>query len=103
MTILNLPAKARLGILFILAFSVQAILYSCSKNMLEASDPELSTTSQSSAYQSRQNETTLPLERTVFVPCANGGNGEDVTLSGSLNVVSQVTFNKNRFTLTYHV
>jgi hypothetical protein len=35
----------------------------------------------------------FPLEQTVFVPCANGGAGESVTLSGSLHEVFHVTVN----------
>ncbi len=37
----------------------------------------------------------IPIELTVFVPCANGGAGEDVQLSGFLHVVSSFTINGN--------
>jgi len=35
---------------------------------------------------------TFPIEILVFVPCANGGAGEEVLLSGSLHDVFHVTF-----------
>lgn len=35
----------------------------------------------------------FPLTQTVFVPCANGGAGESVTLSGELHEVFHVTVN----------
>jgi hypothetical protein len=35
----------------------------------------------------------FPLEKTVFVPCANGGAGEWVTLSGTIHEVFHVTVN----------
>ena len=33
-----------------------------------------------------------PLATSTFVPCANGGAGEDVTLTGSLHILATVTF-----------
>jgi len=45
---------------------------------------------------------TVPYERTVFVPCANNGAGEDVQLTGSVINVDKFMYNKNGFTLTYH-
>jgi hypothetical protein len=35
---------------------------------------------------------TIPIDLTVFVPCANGGAGELVTLSGNLHDLFHVTF-----------
>jgi hypothetical protein len=36
--------------------------------------------------------TTIPIDLTVFVPCANSGAGELVTLSGNLHDLFHVTF-----------
>ena len=41
----------------------------------------------------------FPIELTVFVPCANGGLGEDVELSGTIHDLFHVTVNDN----TVHV
>jgi hypothetical protein len=35
----------------------------------------------------------FPISLTVFVPCANGGAGEDVALSGNLHDLFSLTFN----------
>jgi hypothetical protein len=34
----------------------------------------------------------VPLATTAFVPCANGGAGEDVSLTGSLHILATTTF-----------
>ncbi|CAN5513645.1 hypothetical protein BH10BAC3_BH10BAC3_42060 [soil metagenome] len=39
---------------------------------------------------------------TVFVPCANGGLGEDVTFTGSLHDLFHLTINGNSFTVKFH-
>lgn len=38
----------------------------------------------------------------VFVPCANGGLGEDVTFTGSLHDLFHLTINGNSFIVKYH-
>jgi len=38
---------------------------------------------------------TFPFDEVVFVPCANGGAGEFVELSGSLNFVFHTTFDNS--------
>lgn len=35
----------------------------------------------------------VPISITVFIPCANGGAGENVTLTGNLHVQTQFNFN----------
>lgn len=68
----------------------------------------------SSANQTLQSSTTaakalsvttsekIPVEITVFIPCANGGAGEDVLLSGFLHIVSSVTINGNNINVKTH-
>ena len=40
---------------------------------------------------------TFPVDRTVFIPCANGGLGESVVLTGDIEALFHVTENKNTF------
>ncbi len=44
----------------------------------------------------------VPLNLTVFVPCANGGVGENVDLIGNLHLLFTVTINNNRVTVQSH-
>ena len=47
---------------------------------------------------------TLPLKRTLFISCANGGLGEDVTIEGELEIRTHSTEDKNGGVhLTTHV
>lgn len=48
--------------------------------------------------------TSVPIDLAVFVPCANGGSGEVVALSGRLHILTHATLNANGgFTLRSHV
>src|SRR5262245_40349877 len=53
----------------------------------------LTSTSSYAAATSTTTAQSVPLALTVFVPCANGGLGEMVQLSGSLQIVESATFN----------
>ncbi len=44
----------------------------------------------------------IPIELFVFVPCADGGAGEDVVLSGFLHILVHQTINDNRFRVKLH-
>lgn len=44
----------------------------------------------------------VPFNATVFVPCANGGAGEDVDLSGTIHEQFHITINKNRVSIKSH-
>jgi len=44
----------------------------------------------------------FPIDLTVFVPCANGGLGEDVELSGTLHDLISVTINDNSLHVKTH-
>ncbi len=37
----------------------------------------------------------IPLDMLIFIPCANGGNGETVQLLGTLNIVTTSTLDAN--------
>jgi hypothetical protein len=44
----------------------------------------------------------VPFAQTVLVPCANGGAGETVLVSGTLHLQEHVTINNNRASLKIH-
>jgi hypothetical protein len=44
----------------------------------------------------------IPFSQLVFVPCANGGAGEDVLVEGILHLQQHITINDNRVTLKTH-
>lgn len=44
----------------------------------------------------------VPFEKTLYVPCANGGAGEPVQFRGYLNFVYQIEYHETGFTLAYH-
>jgi len=81
------------------------LLFSCSKNIAELPDQanvEESISNQSSQTQVSNRVESVPFERTLFVPCGNGGEGEEVALNGSIKLVEQIIFNDHGFTFTYH-
>ena len=45
----------------------------------------------------------VPINLVQFVPCADGGSGEVINLTGTLHVVISVTTNDNGITLVSHV
>ncbi len=47
------------------------------------------------AYAAVVTNTSIPLDLTVFVPCADGGAGEDIQLSGFLHVLISTTVDNN--------
>jgi len=46
--------------------------------------------------------TVFPIDLIVFVPCANGGAGEDVALSGNLHDLFHITVNGNSLHVKAH-
>jgi len=44
----------------------------------------------------------IPFSQLVFVPCANGGAGEDVLVEGILHIQQHITINNNRATVKTH-
>lgn len=46
--------------------------------------------------------TVFPIDLIVFVPCANGGAGEDVALSGDLHDLFHITVNGNSLHVKTH-
>jgi hypothetical protein len=88
-----------------LALFVVLLLSSCNKNAAElpaGNNENITALSQSSASRISNSLTAVPFEETLFVACANGGKGENVTLTGTLNFVYQMTWNDDGFKLVYH-
>jgi len=89
-----------IGFLSVLALT---LLFSCSKNIAERpAQEEVSASNQSSGAQTENSVVSEPYESTLFIPCANGGAGEDVNLTGTVRIVRQETYNNQRFTFILH-
>jgi hypothetical protein len=88
-----------------LALSAMLLLFSCRKDTTEMTGQENTASSAlSSSSPSKMNNSlaVVPFEETLFVPCANGGAGENVTLTGITNFVYQMRWNDQGFSLVYH-
>ena len=89
----------------LLALSVMLLFSSCSKNMEEMpgqDNMEVSALNQSSPSQMNNSLVAVPFNETLFVPCSNGGSGENVALTGTTNLVYQMTWNDQGFNMVYH-
>lgn len=98
-------SKFRSMIIGFLSVFTVALLFSCTKNVVDDSKPtvEEATAANASSNSSSGNIIhAVPFETTLFVPCANGGAGEDVTLTGFTNFIYQMTWTDQNFTLVYH-
>ena len=97
-------SKTRSMIIGFLSVLVLTLLFSCSKNIAERpGQEEVSASNQSSPAQTYISVVSEPYASTLFIPCANGGAGEDVSLTGTVKIVRQETSNNQRFTYTLHV
>lgn len=82
-----------------------SLLFSCTKNATDVTALATETVTSTDRSPGSANENTIhsvPFETTVYVPCANGGAGEYVELSGFINFIYQIQWNNNGFTMTYH-
>lgn len=68
---------------------------SCKKELAGSSTKQNLQTTAAAKSTSFTTSEKVPIELSVFVPCANGGAGEDVLLSGFLHIVSSFTINGN--------
>ena len=80
------------------------LLFSCSKNTFEMAQEKAEQTMTNKSSKSRQGNSivAVPFERSLFVPCANSGAGEELLLTGKTNFVYQMSWSKHRFTMVYH-
>lgn len=95
---LNLSAN-----IFIALFA-SVILFSCTKDRadVQVMENEEFAAANGSAPKNSNGMLTIPYSKTVFVPCANGGAGENVSVTGNIHVVYQMTWTDQAFTLVYH-
>ena len=87
------------------AFFVVAVLISCSKNMADVpgqQNAQLASANVSPNASTRTSTVAVPFEYTVFVPCANGGAGDSVFVTGKTNFVYNMTWTDQNFTMLYH-
>ena len=88
-----------------LSLLVAALLLSCTKEKAEIPNEDnaaLNVAGISPQSSPRTSIVAVPFENSEFVPCANGGAGEDVLLSGYTAFVYQISWNENGFSLSYH-
>ena len=88
------------------AILLMLVLFSCKKSMTELpiqDKAEASLSNQSSRATVSSTEEIVPYDQTLFVPCGNGGAGEEVALTGSLKIFENIVYNNHGFTLNYHV
>lgn len=92
--------------IFLLPVILLVLLFSCKKSMneLPVQDKlDASISNQSSSAEVTKSEELVPYDQTLFVPCGNGGAGEEIALTGSLKIVEEVVYNNRGFTFNYHV
>lgn len=88
----------------LLAIFVMLLMASCSKNIAGKTNQNSIEESLGSqpASQEKNGLATAPFDETIFVPCTNGGAGEDVALTGTTHFVYQIVWNDHGFHLVYH-
>jgi hypothetical protein len=84
-----------------LASTLPLVLFACSEASLQE-DPLGPAELLPAAAEVFTDNIRIPIDLLVFVPCANGGAGEDVLLSGNLHIVTHLTINGNRFVFKDH-
>ena len=92
-------------ILGFLSVLTVALLFSCTKNVADVPDQaaEEATVADGSSNASNANMIhAVPFETIMFVPCANGGAGENVLLTGFTNFIYGMTWTDHGFTALYH-
>jgi GTPase len=91
-----------IGFLLVLTL---ALLFSCTKNVADNAKATVEEATAANASSNSSSDNTIhavPFETTLFVPCANGGAGEDVIFTGFTNFIYQMTWTDQNFTLVYH-
>ena len=82
-----------------------ALLFSCTKNVADVPDQAAEEATAVDENPHGKNDNIIhavPFETTVFVPCANGGAGEDVRLTGFTNFIYGIIYTDSGFSLQYH-
>jgi hypothetical protein len=68
-------------------------------NVVSSGDQLLSSANKATTFTSNEKQ---PVDEMIFVPCADGGTGENVHLTGTIHILIHTTVNKNNFTTKYH-
>ena len=92
-------------ILGFLSVLTVALLFSCTKNVADVPNQAAEEATAVDENPHGKNDNIIhavPFETTVFVPCANGGAGEDVKLTGFTNFIYGLVYTDHGFTLVYH-
>ena len=84
------------GIFVIMSF---LFLIACKKEMNEALSSSNESSLKATTFTSNEKQ---PVNEIVFIPCANGGAGENVELTGTFHILIHTTVNGNNFTTKYH-
>ena len=98
-------SKLRPVIIGFLSVFAIALLFSCSKNAADVAQPAIEEASIANATSNGSNDNIIhavPFEASRFIPCANGGAGEDVVLTGFTNFIYGMTWTDHGFTALYH-
>jgi hypothetical protein len=98
--------KMKSTILLFSAILSMLLLFSCKKSINDSpvqDKVDASVSNQSSGADVSSTEEIVPYDQTLFVPCGNGGAGEDVALTGSLKILENIVYNDHGFTFNYHV
>ena len=98
--------KTKRPILLFSTILSMLLLFSCKKSVNALPEPasaQMSLSNPSSSADVSRSEEVVPYEQTLFIPCGNGGEGEEVALKGSLKIVEETVYNDHGFTLNYHV
>ena len=80
------------------------VLFSCSKEKTNTQTQASAQLSPSISAQAstRTSTVAVPYDWTVYVPCANGGAGEYIHITGSTNFVYTISWTDQGFTYGYH-
>jgi len=88
-----------------LAVLATALLFSCTKSVADVPKPAAEEATAVDANPHGKNDNIIhavPFETIVFVPCANGGAGEDVQLTGFTNFIYGLVYTDRGFSMLYH-
>jgi len=98
---LNLVGKTTIQLLF--AIVSMTLLFSCTRERVEPKPVEENLSSSISSNASdRTSIVAIPFDNTVFIPCANGGAGELVHITGLTNLLYTISWTDHGFTYGYH-
>lgn len=89
--------SALLALLFLFSCSKEKDLSAAASENATASGPSIS-----AQASDRTSTVAVPFDWTYYVPCANGGAGEYVHVSGSTNLVYTISWTDHGFTYGYH-